>query len=244
MDFNWVNACYAVVTHPLSGVLITLLCYQLAQWIYRYSGYLSLLHPVLVGLSLVIAVLLVFDISYASYIQSAQLLSLLLGAATVALAVPLYNHFHRVRSLFWPLLLTLFGSAVFAVVSVVGIAWLLGADEKILMTLAPKSVTTPVAIILSKEIGGYASLTAIIVSITGILGAVLAQPLFKILGVKDQATKGIVLGISAHAVGTAKAFELSGEAGAFAGLVMGLMSVITALLLPLLLPMLLLLLMP
>lgn len=239
MNFSWNDAWHAVVSHPFFGLLITLFAYQLAQWVYRVSGHLSLLHPVLVGLCLVVAVLIVFDIPYSTYIQSAKVLSLLLGVATVALAVPLYHHFHRVRALFWPLMLTLSGAAVFAVVSVVGVAWLLGGDEQILITLAPKSVTTPVAIILAEEIGGYASLTAVVVMITGIMGALLAQPLFKILRVKDQATKGIVLGITAHAVGTAKAFELGSEAGAFAGLVMGLMSIITSLLLPLLLPVLL-----
>ena len=190
----------------------------------------------LLGLVLVVFVLIVFDVPYATYMQSAQLLNLFLSLATVALAIPLYIYFDKIRKQFLPLLLTLVASSVFAIFSIVFIAWYLGGSDKIILSLVPKSVTTPVAIILAEEIGAYASLTAVVVMITGILGALLSPILFSLLGVKDPSEKGIVLGITAHAVGTAKAFEISNETGAFSSLALGLMCIITAILLPWLMP--------
>ena len=236
MEINVVQAWSSVLHHPLAGVFITVLCYQVAQWIYTKSGNVSFLHPVLLGLVLVVTLLIMFKIPYATYMESAQLLNLFLSLATVALAIPLYNHFHRIRQHFLPLMLTLLTSSIFAIFSVVSIAWWLGGTEKILLSLAPKSVTTPVAIILADQIGAYASLTAVIVMITGVLGAILSPVLFKIFGVKDQAEKGLLLGITAHAVGTAKAFEIGDEAGAFSSLGLGLMCIFTAVLLPLMMP--------
>jgi len=244
MDFNVVQAWSSIFNHPLAGVFITVLCYQVAQWIYLKSGNISLFHPVLLGLVLVVALLTAFEIPYATYMESAQLLNLFLSLATVALAIPLYNHFHRIRQHFLPLMITLLASSIFAIFSVVSIAWCLGGTEKILLSLAPKSVTTPVAIILADQIGAYASLTAVIVMITGVLGAILSPVLFKLLGVKDQVEKGLLLGITAHAVGTARAFEIGAEAGAFASLGLGLMCIFTAVLLPLVLPIVMILILP
>lgn len=236
MDFNVAQAWSSVFHHPLAGVFITVLCYQVAQWIYTKSNNISFLHPVLLGLVFVVAILIVFQIPYATYMESAQFLNLFLSLATVALAIPLYNHFNRIRQYFLPLMLTILASSLFAMFSVLSIAWILGGTEKILLSLAPKSVTTPVAIILADQIGAYASLTAVIVMITGVLGAILSPVLFKILGVTDSAEKGLLLGITAHAVGTAKAFEIGNEAGAFSSLGLGLMCIFTAVVLPLMMP--------
>ena len=126
MDLNVVQAWSSVLHHPLAGVFITVLCYQLAQWIYNKSGNISFLHPVLVGLVLVVCILMVFKIPYTTYMESAQLLNLFLSLATVALAIPLYNHFYRIRQYFVPLMLTLLASSLFAIFSVVSIAWLMG----------------------------------------------------------------------------------------------------------------------
>ena len=132
----------------------------------------------------------------------------------------------------WPVLLGLAAGALTAVVSAVGSAWLLGASVPTQLSLAPKSVTTPIAMAVAERIGGIASLTAVLVIVTGIVGAVIAPALFRLLRVQDHAIQGFALGVTAHGIGTARALQISEEAGAFAALAMGLNGVVTALLLP------------
>lgn len=219
---------------PLLWLTVTLLAYWAAHWLYTLSGELAVLNPVLVAVAALAGILVVTDTDYATYFEGAQFIHFLLGPATVALAVPLYGQLQRLRSLGLPLAVALLAGSATAVVSALGLGWLLGLEPDVLRSLMPKSVTTPVAMGISESVGGLPSLTAVLVILTGITGAVLAIPLLRLLGYgrSDAAAKGFALGVSAHGIGTARAFQHSEEAGAFAGLGMGLNALLTALLVP------------
>ena len=217
---------------PLLGLTITLLAYVLALAVHQRYRRHPLTNPVLLAVVLLVTLLLLTDTPYPSYFAGAQFVHFLLGPATVALAIPLYAQLGRVRAMRWPVLLGLAAGALTAVVSAVGSAWLLGASVPTQLSLAPKSVTTPIAMAVAERIGGIASLTAVLVIVTGIVGAVIAPALFRLLRVQDHAIQGFALGVTAHGIGTARALQISEEAGAFAALAMGLNGVVTALLLP------------
>jgi putative effector of murein hydrolase len=152
--------------------------------------------------------------------------------------VPLFRNLAQVRRALWPIGIALLAGSLTAIVSGVGIASLLGADRETLLSLAPKSITTPVAMGVAEEIGGLPSLTAVLVVLTGTFGALVALPLFRLLGVRESAAQGFSLGLTAHGIGTARAFTVDELAGAFAGLAMGLNALVTAIAIPLLLPLL------
>ncbi|MGA6108550.1 LrgB family protein [Pseudomonas solani] len=229
---DWHCAWQAIAHHPLFGVGLTLAAYQLSIFLYEKTR-LMFLQPVLVSMALVIAVLVPLGIGYEEYRQSTTLLTLLLGPATVALAVPLFLNLKRIRQLFWPTLITLFIGGLVATVMGVGLAWAFGAEHMMLMTMAPKSVTSPIAMLVAEQIGGVAALAAVFVLITGVIGATLGPELLRRIGVRHPAAQGMALGITAHAVGTARALQEGEECGAFAALAMSLMGVATAVLLPL-----------
>lgn len=232
MELNWYAAWQALIHHPLFGVAITLAVFQLAYAAYEKTRWVFL-QPVLVSMTLIVGILLLCGIDYDEYRISAQWLTLLLGPATVALAVPLYLNLRRIRELFGPIVITLLVAGVFATALGMALAWLFGADRMILMTLAPKSVTSPIAMLVAEQIGGVVALAAVFVMITGVLGAILGPELLRRFGVQHPAARGIALGLTAHAVGTAQALQESEECGAFAALAMSLMGVMTAVLLPL-----------
>lgn len=230
-------AWQAVIHHPLFGLGLTLAAYQLALTVYektRWALLRPMLQPVLLSMLLVIGVLLACGLSYAEYQRSAQLLMILLGPATVALAVPLYVNLRRIRQLFWPTLLTLLIAGVLATALGMLLAWLFGAEQMILMTIAPKSVTTPIAMLVAEQIGGVAALAAVFVMLTGVLGAMCGPEVLRLIGVRHPAAVGMALGLTAHAVGTARALQEDEESGAFAALAMSLMGLTTAVFLPLL----------
>lgn len=218
--------------HPLFGVGLTLVAFRLALKLNQCTG-LVFLQPVLVSAALIVAVLSLLGVEYDEYRQSTTIVSVLLGPATVALAVPLYQNLRRIRQLFWPILLTLVLAGSFTTGLAMILGHLLGVDHALLMTLAPKSVTSPIAMLVADQIGGIAALAAVFVLITGILGAVVGPSLLKALRVMHPAAVGIALGLTAHAVGTARALEEGREHGAFAALAMSLMGIATAILLPL-----------
>ncbi|WP_369958670.1 LrgB family protein [Pseudomonas benzenivorans] len=232
MSLDWYGAWQAVTHHPLFGAGVTLGAYQLGVAVYEKTRWVFL-QPVLVSMLIVIAVLLLCGLSFAEYRASAEAVSLFLGPATVALAVPLYLNLRRIRQLFWPTVLTLLVAGVLATLLGVGLAWLFGAERIILMSMAPKSVTSPIAMLVASQIGGIAALAAVFVMITGVIGAIVGPALLRRCGVSHPAAQGMALGMTAHAVGTAQAMQLSEECGAFAALAMSLMGMVTAVLLPL-----------
>ena len=221
-------------TGPLLWLTITLAAYVAAQWIYERAGLNPLLNPVALAVVALVAVLSLTGTEYQTYFEGAQFVHFLLGPATIALAVPLYSHFGKVRRVILPMLAALLCGAVTAVVSALGVALALGASYETLASLAPKSVTTPIAMGISEQIGGLPSLTAVLVILTGILGAMLATPVLNLLGITDWKARGFAVGVAAHGIGTARAFHVSEVAGTFAGIAMGLNGLVTAFLVPLL----------
>lgn len=232
MSTGFMAAVQAVLGHPLFGFGITLGAYQLALALFERTRWVFL-QPVLLSMTLVIGVLLLCGIDYADYRASVNMLSVFLGPATVALAVPLFLNLKRIRQLFWPVLLTLLLAGSLATALGIGFGWLLGADHVIQMTLLPKSVTSPIAMLVAEQLGGIAALAAVFVLLTGVIGAIFGPALLTRLGVRSPAARGMALGLTAHAVGTAQALQEGEETGAFSALAMSLMGVASAILLPL-----------
>jgi predicted murein hydrolase (TIGR00659 family) len=219
---------------PLLGLTITLVVYQLAYWVYQRAGFHPLLNPVALAVLALVVVLKATGTDYATYFDGAQFVHFLLGPATVALAVPLYGQLGKLKTQALPLLGALLIGSLVAIGSAVGIAWALGASRTTLVSLAPKSVTTPIAMGIAEKLGGLPSLTAVLVVSTGIIGAVTAKYVLDALRIRDWAVRGFATGLAAHGIGTARAFQVSEEAGAFAGLAMGLNGLATSALFPVL----------
>ena len=220
---------------PLLGLTITLVAYVGAYWIYERAGFTPLLNPVALAIIALVVALKATGTQYQTYFDGAQFVHFLLGPATVALAIPLYTQLDRVRQLFVPLVGALIVGSLTAIISAVGIAWALGVSESSLLSLAPKSVTAPIAMGIAEKIGGVPSLTAVLVVATGVSGAIMAKYVLDALGIRDHGVRGFAVGVASHGIGTARAFQVSEQAGAFAGLGMGLNGVVTAILMPLML---------
>lgn len=220
--------------HPLLSLLATLLAFLLAVRLNRALGGTPLLHPVMLAIALLIVCLRLVDMDYATYFEGAQFIHFLLGPATVALAIPLYDHRERVRRLLGPLLVACLTGILTAVASTLGLAMLLGARHETLMSLAPRSVTSPIAMGIAEQIGGIPSMAAGLVLLTGAIGCALGPGILRLLRISDPAVQGFTLGLAAHGFGTAQAFaRLGAVAGAFSGLAMGLTGLLTAFVLPL-----------
>jgi len=217
---------------PLLGLTATLLAYQAAFWLYRRSGGHPLANPVLIAVAILVFFLMSTATPYETYFAGAQFVHFLLGPATVALAIPLYAQIRRVRALLLPVLAGLVAGSLTAVLSAIAVGRLFGASLPTQLSLAPKSVTTPIAMGVAERIGGIPSLTAVLVIVTGILGAVGARYVFDALRVRDPAIRGFAIGVAAHGIGTARAFQVDAQSGAFAALAMGLNGALTALMLP------------
>jgi len=217
---------------PLLWLTLTLAAYVLADKVAVLCGRHPLANPVLLAVAMMVALLAVTGTSYDDYFAGAQFVHILLGPATVALAVPLWRNRRDVARALLPLLAALLAGAVTAVVSAVGIAWAFGAPPAVLASIAPKSVTAAIAMGVAKELGGDPALAAALVIITGITGSMMAWPLLGVLGVRDRAARGFAMGLAAHGVGTARAFQTDPVAGTFAGIAMGLNGMLTAMIVP------------
>jgi predicted murein hydrolase (TIGR00659 family) len=219
-------------SNPWLGLFTTLLVYYLAHVLYQKSGQQPLLHPVLTSIIVIIACLVAAGFEYQQYMVGGQLIHFFLGPATVALAYPLYQNLNLVKQMWLPILVTVVVGVLIGATSAVGLAQMLDASHATQMSLAPKSVTTPVAIVVSEQLGGIQALTAGFVIITGVVGAMCGSLIFKWLGIDDPKIKGIAMGVSAHGVGTARALQIHPQMGAFSGLGMALSAMLIAFILP------------
>jgi predicted murein hydrolase (TIGR00659 family) len=220
-------------TSPLSHLTLTLLAYQAGSWIYRKGNLHPLLNPVMIAVIITVSVLFLTKTSYTDYFEGAQFVHFLLGPATVALAIPLYQQFEKVKQSALAILFSITAGSLTAIITAIGIGYVLSGSKTTLLSVAPKSVTTPVAMGISEQLGGLPSLTAILVILTGILGAMLGPLFLNLIQVKEKPARGLAMGTASHGIGTARAFQVNKTAGAFAGLAMGLNALATALLLPL-----------
>lgn len=220
--------------NPLLHLTLTLVAYQAGVLLYRRANLNPLFNPVLTAVLLIIAILVGTGTTYPSYFEGAQFVHFLLGPATVALAVPLYRQFEHVRRSFLAIVVSIVSGSAAGALSAVAIAWVAGASRDTLVSLAPKSVTAPVAMGITEQLGGLPSLTAVLVILTGILGAMLGPIVLNRLGIVDWRARGLAIGTASHGIGTARALQVNGIAGAFSGLAMGFNALATAVLLPIL----------
>ncbi|MDQ7260806.1 LrgB family protein [Paracoccus sp. PS-1] len=218
---------------PLLWLTATLIAYWLGDSFFRAMGRQSWANPVLCAVILLACVLGLTGTSYQTYFEGAQFVHFMLGPATVALGMPLYDNLRRVRKAALPLVAALLAGSVTAVVSALAIGKAFGLSEVMLASLAPKSTTAPVAIGIAEGLGGEPTITAVLVLVTGIFGAIIATPLLNALGIRDWRARGFSLGVAAHGIGTARAFQVNETAGAFAGIGMGLNAVLTSIIAPL-----------
>ena len=221
-----------LATQPLLWLTATLAAYIGADRLSRYSGRNPLINSVLIAVVLLAVILWVTGTPYRTYFEGAQFVHFLLGPATVALAVPLHQHWALVRRAYVPILGALAAGSLTAIVSAVGIGILFGMPQDVLASLAPKSVTAAIAMAVAQEIGGEPALTATLVITTGILGAGMVTPLMNAMGLKDYRARGFAAGVASHGIGTARAFQVDPVAGAFAGIALGLNGLLTAMIVP------------
>lgn len=192
-----------------------------------------LLNPVLITILVLIGLLLFFDVPYESFKVSSRMISFLLGPSVVALGYILHKQIHYLKGNVISVLTSITVGAIVGIASILLIGKLFGADQIIIDSLTPKSVTTPIAIALSESNGGIPALTAVVVVVAGVMGSIIAPPIMNLLGIKSPIAKGIALGASSHGVGTATAIQMGAIEGALSGLAIGIMGTITSLLLPL-----------
>lgn len=211
---------------------LTVGLFCLGGMLYRRTR-LALLHPVLLTFAAVIGYLSMSGISYERYQQATEILNFGLGMSVVALGYLLYEQLDRLRGSLTPVAVATMAGCVLGVLSVVYIAMAFGTEREILTSIAPKSVTVPIAISVSGPLGGIVSITSVVVFCVGIFGSIFGEWILRRCGVTDPQARGFALGAAAHGIGTARAIELGAVEGALSGLAMALMGLATALLLPL-----------
>jgi predicted murein hydrolase (TIGR00659 family) len=217
------------------GILIwvsaTVLCYFLALRLYQKTGWL-ILHPVLISILSIMVLLRLTGVEYQAYMEGGSIVSFFLGPAVVALGVLLYEHGDMIRRNGPALAISMLGGSATGILSACGVAWAMGASDDILLSLSPKSVTTPIAIGIIRITGGIESLTAGIVIAVGIFGAAFGPLLVRALGIRGPEAAGLAIGAAAHGIGTARAIEEGARCGAASALAMCLNGIITAILAP------------
>ena len=212
-------------------VTLTIIIYWLAQKLQAKTGIL-LLNPILITIVIIITGLMVFNIDYETYHRGSRYIDFLLKPAVVALGVPLYRQLEVIKKQAWIILISQLAGCLAGIVSVVLIAWLMGASKEIIFSLAPKSVTTPIAIEISRSIGGIAPLTASVVIVVGVFGAVFGYSILKLTGVKNPLSQSLSMGNAAHAIGTSKSMEISPAFGAMSSIGLIVNGIFTAILAP------------
>jgi predicted murein hydrolase (TIGR00659 family) len=221
-------------TTPLIWLTTTILAYLLADGVARRLGHPPWANPVLLSVLLIAPILWLTRTDYTTYFEGAQFIHFLLGPATVALALPLWDNRDTIRTSVAPIVLALLTGSVVAAGSAILLARAFGLPMEVLLSLAPKSTTAPVALGISEAIGGLPALTAVLVILTGIIGAVTVTPLMNLIGVSDWRARGFAVGVAAHGIGTARAFQVNPVAGAYAGIAMALNALLTSLIVPVL----------
>ena len=222
-----------LATTPLLWLAATLIAYVLGQAVQRASRGSPLANPVLIAIVIVGGLLEATHTSYATYFAGAQFIHFLLGPATVALAVPLALNLDHVRRSVHGVGLALVAGSLTSTLSGVAIVWIFGGDRSVAMSMAPKAVTTPIALALSQDIGGVPALTAALAIAGGIVAAVVGRTVLRWLRIDDWRAHGLAAGVAGSGVAAAQVAPLSGIAAAFAAIGIGLNGILTALIVPL-----------
>lgn len=219
-----------LINTPLFGITISLLAFEIGCFVYNKTKK-AFFNPLFISQALIVIFMLKFHISLEAYNKGGQYISFFLGPATVILAVPLYKKIKLLKENSIPIIIGITLGSVLGMITIVLLSKLFGLDMVLKQSIMPKSVTVPIGVEISSQLGGIPSVTAAAIIITGILGAILGPTICKIFRIKDKVAIGIAMGTSSHAVGTTKAMEIGEVEGAMSSLsigVAGLITVITA----------------
>ncbi|AJH02131.1 hypothetical protein LF65_05624 [Clostridium beijerinckii] len=222
-----------MINSPVFGVLISIIAYEIGLLI-KQKLKLSIFNPLLIAIVILITFLLKFNIKYDDYNSGGQIISFFLAPATIALALPLYKKFSLFKENALPILLGILFGAVSGMISVILLSKAFNLSSELTKSLIPKSITTPIGMALSKQLGGLPSVAVVAIIITGILGSIIGPFLYKILRINDKVAMGIAMGSSSHAVGTAKAMEIGEIEGAMSSLTIAISGIVTVLIAPVL----------
>lgn len=222
-----------LIATPFFGVLLSLIAFEIGLYINKKTN-ISLLNPLLIALVLIIIVLKGFQIPLEDYNRGGQILSFFLAPATVVLAVPLYKNIHLLKSDAIPIIGGIIIGSGVGIISIILLGKVFQLDVVLGLSLVPKSITTPIGMEVSKQLGGIPEVTVVAIIITGLTGAIFAESVFKWLKIKDPVAIGIAIGTSSHALGTSKALEIGEVEGAMSGLAIGIAGLTTVLIAPLL----------
>jgi predicted murein hydrolase (TIGR00659 family) len=222
-----------LVSTPLFAIMISLLAFQIGCVINKKTK-LAVLNPLLISIVLVIMLLEYFHISVSDYNKGGQFISFFLSPATVVLAVPLYKKIKLLKEHALPIFSGIFLGSLSGIITVIMLCHLFGLSKPLDISMIPKSITTPIGVEVSKQLGGIPSITVAIIIVTGIMGSIIGPSIFKILKIKDKVAIGVALGTASHAVGTSKAIELGEIEGAMSSASIGVAGLITVFIAPIL----------
>lgn len=216
-----------IINSPLFSIALCIVAFEIGGWIHRKTK-IDALNPLLIAIALVIVILKMLDIPLEVFNEGGKFINMLLGPATVVLAIPMYDQLHTLKKHIIPIMISTAVGAITSLVSVIALCKLFGLNEVLLASLMPKSVTTPIAVEVSAKHGGIAAITIAAVVVTGILGAVIAPALIKIFKLEKHAVAaGLAIGASSHAMGTSKAVQIGEIEGAMSGLAIGITGIFT-----------------
>lgn len=219
----------AITSSPLFGIVLCIFTFELGVWLNKKLK-TPICNPLLVAIALIIAILQVFKIPLENFMAGGDIISLFLAPATAVLALSIYSQLEILKKHFLPILLGCLAGAVVSMTSAAGLCIAFGLDKSLTAAMIPKSVTTPIAMEISRQHGGLVAVTVAAVIFTGILGAILSPLLIKIFRISHPVAQGVAIGASSHAVGTTKAVELGEIQGAMSGISIGASGIITVLL--------------
>ena len=222
-----------IIENPVFGLVLTLLALEAGILIQKKTQK-SYLNPLMLAIVFIIGFLKLSGVSYEDYNRGGVLISFFLAPTTVVLAVPLYRKFHLLKAHAVPILAGVFAGTIVNTIIIISMSRLLGLEELIEHSLIPKSITTPIGISLSDQLGGMPQITVAAIIVTGITGAILGPVVFKFIKVEDKVARGIAMGTSSHALGTVKAMEMGETEGAMSSLAISVTGVMTVLLVPIL----------
>ncbi|MFD0682458.1 MULTISPECIES: LrgB family protein [unclassified Paenibacillus] len=216
---------YDITEQPIFGLALSVISYSLALYLYRRWQWL---HPLFVSSGLIIAFLLTTDIPYEAYRKGGDTLILFLGPATVALGIPFYKNAKRIRSSLLSIVGGVTVGSASALLLSAALVWSLGGSKELMVTMMPKSVTSPISLEISRQAGGLPELTAVLTVLTGLIGSMFGPALLRLCGVRDDISIGTAIGTAAHGIGTARIIKDSELQGSVGGFAMGAAAIITS----------------
>ncbi len=228
---NFIESIRPFITTEAFLLALSMGSFLLGVYLYKKTK-ISLIQPLIISIVIIIPFLKITDIDYQTFYEKTRILNFMLGPSVVALGYVLYDQIEHIKGNVTSILTAVFVGSLVGIGSVVGIAKLLGADHMLVASIAPKSVTTPIAMSLAGEHGGVPALAAAFVAICGIFGGLVGPVVLRKIGVKSKVAQGLAMGSASHALGTARAMEMGAIEGAISGLAIGIMGVMTALLIP------------